>query len=485
MTFTASGSMATSKRRLLFDPAPPGKRKKLSPLDDAQFFKIPPIPGCTPENSKIITFSYTTGKHPIRFLQEPICIKYTVTATGAGNANLPFDGGQVYLDPSLSVTTFIKGCEIDLDNTNVFKDATGRHAIYQAMNRRFTTTKIRQAHGFSDPHLIHGAADIAAAVGDKAVARMKCGADGYSHILTGSLDGNPLLGAPRNFAVESLTNETAPENNRPVLIPPFTTINIRLELREKLTEHVLVKAAALQVGGLYWTTEVGDDDIEWAAERHPAGLQVKIEDITLLAERLIFNDEKAIRLLKGENLSYFFDFPTFVVVSVPAGVSEYPVNFIIPPGTPLVYVAFMAKHQISEDRLGGERPSDPSKFVLPPDLRHISFRLNSLALLFEKGIEVSANEPSASVEYKLYHNYLTEENLTDLPYERFCPPVTPGFDNVFVLNLCDAAFSQPATLTVTPTFQTGAPTNWYCVMVMPTEKKFKKSRAGWDNSLTT
>lgn len=490
--FTAISFAATSssKRKLLFDPTPPGKRKRFSPLEDAQFFKIQPIPGCSPANSNVITFTYTTGKHPIRFLQEPICIKYTATAQRQGAA-APYDAGELYLDPALSVTAFIDECEIDLDNTNVFKDATERHALYQVLNRRFTTTEMRRAVGHTDPHLLHNEGQMAAGnfTYTKAINRMKFGT-GHAQIMTGSLDGNPLLGAPKNLSVESLTNSTGAEHNRPAIIPPFTSINIRLRLRENLKQHILLCGSALKVGGNYWRVQADEDALEegeatdWKAEKFPLGLTIKVKEICLLAERLFFTDEKALRTLKGDSLSYFFDFPTFFISSIPSGVSFYPLSFVIPPSTPLVYVVFMVKHQLAKDTVSS-RPSDITKFVLPPNLSHIGFRLNDRSLLFEKGIEVSAGEPATSLEYKLYHNYLVEENLTDIPFDQFCPPVLRGYDNVFVLNLCDAAFAHSATLTVTPTFSTGAPSDWYCVMVLPTEKKFKKTKAGWETNLTT
>lgn len=474
----------TEKRRLLFDPAPPGKRKKISPLEDAQFFKIAPIPGCDPKTNNEITFTYTTGKDPIRFLQEPILIKYR--ATSAATDVIHNEDGM-YIDPVLGVSTFVESCEISLDNTVVYKDNTGRHSLYQALNRKFTTAEMRKKVGMQ-PGLIFNDKDLAkTGVDDEIVKAGKLmvfgTGGGTSRIITGSLDGNPLLGTPRNLSVECLTDGTGAENNRPAVIPPFTTITIKLNLRADLKYHVFLTKSDLSVNGVYWRTTkpTGNTVIDYSGEQHAENLKINIEECSLLAERLFFSEEKSLKPLKGDNISYYFDFPTYVITGLPAQ-SYFSTSFIIPPGTPLVYVTFLAKHQLIPDTLG-KRPSDPTKFVLPPNLTKILFRLNNRPILFETGLEVLAATPQKSTDYKMYHNYLVEENLTDLSYEDFCPRANRSYNNVFVLNLCDAAFAQPAKLVVEMTFSDSAPTNWYCTMVMPTEQKFRKTKAGWDNTL--
>lgn len=520
------------------------KRKKIKPK--AESIDIMQI---HPENkdykrSRIITFTHNTGNNAVRFM--PNCFIVTLypevknedfVADAAQDAPAdqkrkwngmtpfekvmkkkkflerdPTDAASIidvekdvadkypraffYNPVTGSAANLISEVEVLLDGQVVQVDRGGFLSITNTLNRLFIPSE-KRTEIVGHPHVLHNEEDKDMLGTDdytkflfqqrsyrfalnelNAVAKV---AGKQAVILQADLDGVFPLSRPKNLGLEAISRCHSGLNQHP-MIPPHTELTIRMRLNDPL--HLRVIDSGIDDSIFFNTT---DTDTVPTTDIFPTEkINFEILDISLLLQKIRWDDEKISKQLRTGSVSYNFDQYIYRAHALPASQTVTITKEKIPAGTGLIYVAFMKSNQLFKDgRM--QRSSDGSRFAFPPKMTHIHFRLNGNSILFENGLHISRNTAHSDTDAMLFYSYLLKRNLTTDSFESFFP-VSPhlGYKCVFPLDLTPFQLDKPGDLTLECRFATGSPSDYYIVMFMPESVTISKASPGstWETTAT-
>ena len=303
-------------------------------------------------------------------------------------------------------------------------------------------------------------------------------------ILQADLDGVFPLSRPKNLGLEAISRCHSGLNQHP-LIPPHTELTIRMRLNDPL--HLRVIDSGIDDSIFFKTLTTKDGDKVPDTDKFPFDdINFEIQDISLLLQKVRWDDEKISKQLRTGSVSYNFDQYIYRAHALPSSQTVTITKEKIPAGTGLIYVAFMKSNQLFKDgRM--QRSSDGSRFAFPPKMTHIHFRLNGGSILFDNGLHISRNTAHSDSDAMLFYSYLLNRNLTTDSFDSFFP-VAPhlGYKNVFPLDLTSFQLEKPADLTLECRFATGSPSDYYIVMFMPESVTISKASPTsiWETTAT-
>ena len=303
-------------------------------------------------------------------------------------------------------------------------------------------------------------------------------------ILQADLDGVFPLSRPKNLGLEAISRCHSGLNQHP-LIPPHTEITIRMRLEDPL--HVRIIDSGINDLNFFDTLDNQNGDKVPNSQSFPFDdINFEILDISLLLQKIRWDDEKISKQLRTGSVSYNFDQYIYRAHALPSSQTITITKEKIPAGTDLIYVAFMKSNQLFKDGRR-QRSSDGSRFVFPPKMTHIHFRLNGNSILFENGLHITRNTAHSDTDAMLFYSYLLNRNLTTDSFESFFP-VSPhlGYKNAFPLDLTPFQMDKPGDLTIECRFATGSPSDYYIVMFMPQSVTISKSSPTsiWETTAT-
>ena len=484
------------------------KRKKIRPRAE-----VVDVQRVYPENddltrSKIITFYINTGNFAVRFLQN--CILFTVVpqiknplfesaAQGVSTADknrkwdnmTPFEKinkalpRAYYFNPITGgPASLINEVEVLLDGQMIQVDRRGFLSVTNTLNKLFLPHDDRQKIvGY--PHVLHNSKEKLTYGHNEEVVKnlpdyqssdfkfalnqfnclTKTGDDQV--ILAGDLDGIFPMSNPKNLALEKIYHCNSGLNQKP-LIPPHTELTIRIRLNDPL--HLRVIDTKCEDSIYFSNADIGNNSFPFN------DVNIQIKDISLLIERIKWDDEKVQKQLSTGGINYEFDQYTHRAHALPTGQVVTNTKEKIPAHTGLVYIAFMKSCQLYKDS-AEKRSSDGTRFALPPNLEKLIFKLNGRTILFENGLHISRDKCHGEPDAMLFYQYMKSRGLTTDSFDSFFPEGSTnlGYKNVFALDLVPYQISEPADLVVESHWKgTASPADYFLVMFMPESVNINK-----------
>jgi hypothetical protein len=136
------------------------KKKSVNQIaDSVNIFRISAVSGTDFKKDKSVSFMYRSGADPIRFLTNPIWIKYRVyikkdVVTGVGadavttQTTIGFKNeNKFHFSDLLGAASFIKNCELQIDNTPISSDTSSQQNLYQVLQRRLVNSAVQKSLG--------------------------------------------------------------------------------------------------------------------------------------------------------------------------------------------------------------------------------------------------------------------------------------------------------------------------------------------------
>ena len=484
------------------------KRKKIRPKADTV-----DIQRIYPENddltrSKIITFYINTGNFAVRFLEN--CLLFTIvpqisnplyqSATSGvsdvdknrkwdnmtpfelNNKSLP--RGYFFNPITGGPACLINEVEVLLDGQMLQVDRRGFLSVTNTLNKLFLPQDDRQKI-VGHPHILHNSKekltygfdeeaiknlpDYQSSSFKYALNQFNClNKTGDNQVvLAGDLDGIFPISKPKNLSLEKIYHCSSGLNQKP-LIPPHTELTIRIRLNDPL--HLRVIDTKCEDNIYFSNTDIGNNSFPFD------DLNIHIKDISLLVERIKWDNEKIQKQLSTGGVNYEFDQYTHRAHALPTGQVVTNTKEKIPSHTGLVYIAFMKSCQLYKDS-AEKRSSDGTRFALPPNLEKLIFKLNGKTILFENGLHISRDKCHGEPDAMLFYQYLRSRGLTTDSFESFFPDGTNnlGWKCVFPLDLTTFQITEPADLVVEAHWKsTASPADYFLAMFMPESVNINK-----------
>lgn len=374
-------------------------------------------------DSKDAVFSFTTPNIPIRFLNSPIEVAYSVRKKNPAFVNtdahpeflVPEEKDLVYLMPNAAYNFFARAT-IALNGDPIY-DSSTLGGLYTQANRYLSTEPDRVKVVGSGLEVTKKMNSILK-VGNNdnagfpssyerdiysSVAGDSAGADKLVRV---GLDGSGFLSASKNMAMSVLHNFD-PEANKPCIIPPETRVNIRLTLNEGLNNFLISDHLTDTI--LLGITNAAQDLSDYVIE---------IKNVRLLYETLQLSDKT---LFPKNEFKQYFDTHSTKIIDLDAGTNGVKtVSQGIPKAAKGVIIGF-SPEEFHWLKTGANKPIS-NRFIFPDELKLYKARIGSQTLEFADGLEgLGGTNAESSSGAMMLHNYLTSKGLIDRPMSEMFP----------------------------------------------------------------
>lgn len=328
-----------------------GTKKRKRPSGDAEegmFLTISPRPFTSFKEGNVVEFNYKTGNQPIRFVDEPIQIAYTVKKKVGNDLNAVKNEDRLFFDPTVGMAaSVIQGVDIYMRGQLIYSERRGIFGMYNSAN-----TKCCKREYWEKEHPDRLKARIANSDEDS-LKFIKCDVTPLIICCSG-LDGVPLLGRPKCF-LSHFREGGKIWQNKSVIVPPKTELTIKLQLVENFTVKLYKKGI---VFANYFLNEkpvkgAAEDQATFATREAafeatfiPKSVTVTISDINLLAERMSLKNYK---MEEGQVFSFYHDAPQFQHSQIQSNSSTVQLVHDIPKSVPVAFFATLFDTQFNAD----------------------------------------------------------------------------------------------------------------------------------------
>lgn len=500
------------------------KRKKNRPKAEVvDICKI--IPETTDfKNSKIITWHIQTGSYALRFL--PHCFQVTlvpqyknsqyVSADNADklksrfwNASTPFgptianeanDTRVAFINPITGfVSPLVEEIEIYLDNQLVQSNRSGFISLANTLNHLFLPSD-KRTEVLGHPYILHNENDREK-VGTAAPLNKLFKSSSYEYALNcfnavkedekaqavtlqGNLMGIFPLSPPKNYTLEQIMGCESGLNQCP-LLPPQLELTIRMRLADPLFLRAIDNFQ--DDDNFFSNTAPTQDSKKFRFQTDYKDFNYDIKALSLLAERIKWDDEKIQKQMTNGALDYYFDQYVYRTTGLARGQVISHVPDVLPPKTQLVYLFVVKSNQLYRDA-NGTRSSDCSRFSIPINLEKLTVRLNGRVILFESGLTMSRKRAHSQEDAAIFYQYLRSRNLTTDSFETWFPKNGAcGYKNCIPIDLTPFNLEEPANLQVELTWDANAcPEDHYSALFIPQEVNISRDSPNsiWRSSAT-
>lgn len=491
------------------------ERKKIRPRAE-----LMDIQRLTPEiqdytAGKVLEWKIQTGSYAVRFLENCIQMKiehlvknssYTGPNAITENAKREWNGMTPFSAPVANQTmsdrkaywnllaggpaSIISEVEIYLDHQLVQAERTGFFSIYNTLNALFLPADKREEL-LGHPYILHNSNQDGVILGktrtmtdllDPSYAYTLNCVDGKkadkpaSVILQSDLFGVFPLCKPKNLTLEQILRCPSSGLNQAPLIPPGIEITIRMRLNDPL-HYRIIDGGTPDIS--YFSsdsTRAPNDEQKFKYN----DIHLRIKDVSLLIEKIKWDEDRIQRQLSSGTLSYVFDQYIYRARSLNVGTVTTTITDPIPAHTQIVYFAIMYANQLYKDS-ENTRSSDATRFAIPEKLQKIVFRLNNKVILFENGLSISRDDCHSQPDAGLLYQYMKTRRLTSEPFSTFFPSELKtdsgniGYKNVIPIDLVPYILTEPSQLTVECTWADGGcPADLYLCLFIPQSVKIER-----------
>lgn len=427
----------------------------------------------------VAAFDFVTGRNEfIRFLEQPITIGYQVHAANA-DYNADADAApnnmkmircnlekhpEAALNPGVGASPFITSATVSLDAHVITEglQLAGLSRLYKAFNTLSSTEEARRADG---RHLLFKTDADRKTGANLRTASCKAGMSlvhGTSATDTGntvantSLDGYPMLGRPRNNALNEMDGRTVRENIN-CFIPPSTRVSVLLHLNEN------------PEASIEWATQADEDYFKDARKvtgadppvlvKQTTDCKVSIKSLELSYESFVPESEKLRAKFHASSARFHVDIPRMTTAYLNAG-AQHCVNRVnVPEGAKLGYLAYCYSHAVWPDATSGRGVT--TRLVFPGEIEDVRVELVDHGPVgFESSGKLAGPQANKSTTLRNMVLNLRRKGLTTDELDDIFPPAgaaTVGYLQALMLDLSVYNIAQPTALTVSTTFSAAAP----------------------------
>lgn len=440
----------------------------------------------------VARFSMTSGRNEwVRLTDRPILVRYIVWRKNLAhdpNAAAGTDNSRewvrcvaadynISLNPGQGAASFISQASVSLDGHDITQNIQmgDLTRIYRVFNTLTSTEAERKRDG---RHMLFKVDADRKANANSQAPPWKAGmalVRGSSlqsrtpNVASFRLDGVPLLGAPRNNALNNLDLSENKVLNTNSFLPPQTRLDVELKFSNQ-AEMMLDFAS--QTDALYFTNDTPMTEAVAATNDTPAReaqprnlyeeLKIEIVSVELTYETLTPTAEREKEsLIRKSKLPVHVDLPHINTVGL-AGGSQYCFNEIpVREGTKLLYLAYMYGHALWPDTTSGKSCVPLLNF--PKAIDNIKLELADHGCLIASEIGDPSGEPgyNNSVMHG-YVNNLRSTNMTSDEFHEIVPdPGTSGINysylQAFAIDLRLFHIDEPTQLKITTRFSAANP----------------------------
>lgn len=439
----------------------------------------------------VARFSMTSGRNEwVRMTDRPIVLRYIVW-----RKNVHYDDGaaagtpnshewlrcvaadhNISLNPALGAAAFISQASVSLDGHDVSQNIQmgDLTRVYRMFNTLTSTEEDRRRDGRQ--HLFKNEDDRKASANEQAAAwkmgqRLVRGSALHNrvpNVASFGLDGVPLLGLPRNNALNQLDLSEGKVLNTNSFLPPQTRLDVELQFS---SQAELMLDFADQTDRLYFTNDtpmtaaVAAADGVAAQEPRPRRLfeelRVEIVSVELAYQSLTPTSEREKELTRKSRIPVHVDLPHINTVGL-AGGSQYCFNEIpVRDGTKLMYLAYMYGHSLWPDATS--RRSCVPLLNFPASISNIKLELADRGCLIASEIGPPTGEKGHTNSTMLgYVDNLRSTKMTDDVFDDIVPDpgtsgITYSYLQAFAVDLRMFHIDSPTQLKITTTFSAAAP----------------------------
>ena len=380
---------------------------------------------------------------------------------------------QVYLHPLIQAQSFFSKVAVYLDNVLVPETNLGEaHFLFQAINRTFCTSKLRNRKFGYPPDRIKTSKqhDI--------TRKVTSTGTGANVVVT--VDDLPE-NLKERYEQLNAVDKDSPDNFATLNFDccfPLDSQSCQLRILEKkkiptpfLHQGVLVQVrvhrrkdwhALLMKAVLHEETLIADTAI--TKENYPPDFTkfkgVELIDLQLGYETWTPVNTKPMLLHENHLLTYHSDFPDFQCAHMEHSVYTTHQRFRIPPMTRIAFLFLIPSHLFTY--ISTKNRHMAPFFTLPGKLENIRLLLDGEAVGPVDGFQYPGSKGYLNGACQAYYRTLTEMGLYEGALTDLFPPAgTIGNEQVFLINLTRRSTTHAPILDVDFTFgSTLAPKNW-------------------------
>lgn len=463
------------------------KRKATEhPLQQDGYIKIKPLPGTRFEGGNAIDFVFRTGTSAMRMLSRCFFVKFRMLESSDQGNNWTVSANadeKVMLPELLGSTCFVQSVEVQADNVTVSQDTTGNLNLYQAVQRRMCRRSTQKDLG------VFRVADTTLELkqlSGNSLNPLNNSAVGSWLVVTGSFDGHPWIGCPRNLTSMCLLPQRGYANT-----PDIIATNVEIHIRLILHQDLMARFIQTDMDPKYWTLKEKPDGADNITAFEKEGLsrkkyKVQIAGMHFVARKVDFESTVIQKSVLGKDpMHLYLDSPRYGVNLMPDKAQSFSSSHVLPPDTTVVYCIFLCSHQLNVDPVG-DRKADISHFFVPPGLTKMSFKLDDSPVTFSNGLEIKAADPQSDEDNLLLYMYLTDLGLVDKHYgEWTCGPTETTLNNIYLLDLSYLPKkSANIKITIDCLFENESPAGWHIAALGFQEGSIKKTgNQTWNSSV--
>ena len=470
--------------------------KFTTPASSQAVRTVAPTPGTdltTPGG--VAAFDFVTGRNEfIRFIEQPITLGYMVEAKNPTyNPNSNEDANKVYwhrcnatehpgaaLNPNTGPSAFITAATVSLDSHVITEgiQMAGLSRVYKAFNTLTSVEAVRRAEGTH--RLFKTDRDRRAGERTKslnAASKLLYGTNAKDKSLTvvsTSLDGYPMLGRPRNHALNELDNGKH-KDNKNCFIPPSTRVSVLLHLHENPEACI----DWLDQTDVKYFKDANPKKEDGSKDELFVKARVTIQSIELSYESFVPEDDRMRARYEASTAGFHVDIPRLSTCYLNAG-AQHCVNSVnVPEGSRLGYLAYCYSHAVWADSSSGRNTT--TRFVFPGSITDVRVELADHGPVgVESTGKLTGTTANSSTALRNMVNHMRNNGLTSDEFDDIFPPKggpSMSYLQALTLDLSIYKIPKPTMLTVSTTFSAAdtCPRNLYLVSCFVQEGQLKRT----------